>query len=63
MQSIRFIYWQEDDVWLGYLDEYPDYWTQGSSLDDLKEHLKDVYSDIHSGQIPGIRRADEIVLP
>lgn len=63
MQSIRFIYWQEDDAWLGYLDEYPDYWTQGSSLDDLKEHLKDVYNDIQSGQIPGIRRADELVLP
>ncbi len=58
MQSARYIYWQEDDAWLGYFEEYPDYWTQGASLDDLKEHLKDLSSDLQSGQIPGICRAD-----
>jgi hypothetical protein len=63
MQSARYIYWQQDDAWLGYFEEYPDYWTQGASLDDLKEHLKDLYSDLQSGQIPGIRRSDELVLP
>ena len=63
MQSARYIYWQQDDAWLGYFEEYPDYWTQGASLDDLKEHLKDLYNDLQSGQIPGIRRADELVLP
>lgn len=25
--------------WLGYLDEYLDYMTQGESLEDLREHL------------------------
>ena len=33
--SVRYIYWQEDDAWLGYLEEFPDYWTQGESLPDL----------------------------
>jgi predicted RNase H-like HicB family nuclease len=36
--KIKFIYWQEDDMWLGYLQDYPDYWTQGTSLGDLQEH-------------------------
>jgi predicted RNase H-like HicB family nuclease len=63
MQTVRFIHWQEDDAWIGYLEDYPDYWTQGLSLDDLKEHLKDLYQDLSGGHISGIRKADELVLP
>jgi predicted RNase H-like HicB family nuclease len=63
MQTIPIVHWQEDDAWLGYLQEYPDYWTQGDSLEDLKAHLKDLYDDITSGQIPGIRKVDQLVLP
>jgi predicted RNase H-like HicB family nuclease len=36
MQRINIIYWQEEDGWLGYLPEYPDYWTQGDTLEDLR---------------------------
>jgi len=46
MQSVRFICWQEDDAWLGYLVEHPDYWTQGETLEDLKEHLKDLHQNL-----------------
>jgi predicted RNase H-like HicB family nuclease len=54
MQSVKFVYWEEDGGWLGYLQDYPDYWTQGESMDDLKEHLEDLHREITSGQIPGI---------
>jgi hypothetical protein len=40
MQTVKFIYWQEDDAWLDYLQDYPDYWTQGETLNDLKDHLQ-----------------------
>ena len=46
--TIRYVYWQEDDMWLGYLEKFPDYWTQGESLDDFQEHLKDLYKDLTS---------------
>jgi hypothetical protein len=42
---------------------YSDYWTQGETLDDLKEHLKDLYQDISGGQIPGIRKVEDLVAP
>jgi predicted RNase H-like HicB family nuclease len=29
-------------MWLGYLKEYPDYMTQGETLEELKENLKDI---------------------
>jgi predicted RNase H-like HicB family nuclease len=46
MQTVKIVVWEEDGGWLGYLQDYPDYWTQGETLDDLKEHLKDLYHDV-----------------
>ena len=46
MATTKMVYWQEDECWLGYLEEFPDYWTQGETLDDLKQHLRDVYADL-----------------
>ena len=60
MQRINIVYWQEEGGWLGYLQEYPDYWTQGETLEDLKEHLRDLYKDVLSGEIPGIRKVGEL---
>lgn len=60
MRSIGFTFWQDGDVWLGYLDNYPDYMTQGASVEDLKEHLLDLYSDLTSGAIPSVRQHAEL---
>lgn len=51
MQTVKYVYWQQDDAWLGYLQDYPDYWTQGETLDDLIEHLKDLLADLDGGKI------------
>ncbi|PKL39277.1 MAG: hypothetical protein CVV41_21740 [Candidatus Riflebacteria bacterium HGW-Riflebacteria-1] len=56
----QFIYWQDEGFWIGYLSDYPDYRTQGETLDELKENLKDLYKDLSSGSIPSIRRIDEL---
>jgi predicted RNase H-like HicB family nuclease len=63
MRTAKYIYWEEGDAWLGYLEDYPDYWTQGDSLDDLVEHLKDLFGDLTGGQIPGARKVGELVIP
>ena len=57
-----FTYWHDEGVWLGYLDQYPDYMTQGTSLEDLKEHLADLYKDLSSGAIAGVRQHAELEL-
>ena len=62
MASIGFTYWQDEEMWLGYLDEYPDYMTQGTSLDDLKEHLLDQYNDLSPGVIPNVRHHSKLKL-
>ena len=66
MQAVaktKYKYWQEGDYWLGYLEEFPDYMTQGITLENLKENLADLYIDLTNGTIPSIRRVDELDVP
>jgi predicted RNase H-like HicB family nuclease len=56
----KYIYWQEGDIWLGHLEEFPDYITQGETLEDLQENLKDIYAELTSGRIQGVRRMAEL---
>jgi len=60
MIKTKYIFWQDDDMWLGYLKEFPDYMTQGEALDELKDNLKDVYKELTSENIPCVRRIDEL---
>lgn len=46
MKTVRCIYWQDDDMWLGYIEEFPDYMTQGETLNELQENLKDIFDDL-----------------
>jgi len=59
-RTVKYVYWQEDEAWLGYLAEYPDYMTQGESLSELQENLKDIHSDITQGHVPGVRKLAEL---
>jgi hypothetical protein len=60
MERKKFVYWQDDDLWIGYLAEYPDYMTQGKTLDELEENLKDIYNELNSGNIPCVRKVAEL---
>lgn len=52
MKRKKYVYWQDGNMWLGYFEEYPDYKTQGKSLEELKENLKDIYQELTSGTVP-----------
>ena len=62
MEVVKIVVWQEEDSWLGYLQEFPDYWAQGESRDDLKDHLRELQRELCSGEIPGIRRLEDLVV-
>jgi predicted RNase H-like HicB family nuclease len=62
MQVVKIVVWQEDDAWIGYLQEYPDYWTQGETPEDLREHLKDLHANLSAGLIPGARHIEDLVV-
>ena len=62
MKNTGFTYWQDGNDWIGFLDEFPDYQTQGTSLEDLKEHLADLHKELTSGAIPNVRRHAQLEL-
>lgn len=60
MDKTKFTYWQDGDMWLGYLEDYPDYMTQGETLTELEENLKDIFKELTSGNIPQVRKVAEL---
>ena len=61
MKKLKFTYWKDGDFFLGHWNDYPDYETQGMSKDDLISNLKELLKDIESGEIPYIRKVEELV--
>jgi hypothetical protein len=62
MRTIKFTFWRDDEFYIGFLNEYPDYQTQAYSREELSENLKDLLTDLESGQVPYIRKVDELLV-
>jgi len=56
MRTTKYTFWQDGEFYLGFLNEYPDYWTQGTSKEDLLENLRDLLTDLESGEVPFVRK-------
>ena len=62
MKTAKFTYWQDGDYFLGFLNEYPDYQTQGMSKEELVGNLRDLLTDLESGQVPFVRKVENLVV-
>jgi len=62
MKTIQYTFWQDGEFFLGYLNDFPEYETQGLSKEELLENLKDLIIDINSGEIPYIRKVEEMAI-
>jgi predicted RNase H-like HicB family nuclease len=60
MNTTKYVCWQDETTWLGYLQEYPDYRTQGETKEELQENLKDIYKELTSGNIPSVRKVERL---
>jgi predicted RNase H-like HicB family nuclease len=62
MNKKKITYWQDGEFWLGYINDYPEYVTQGLSFDELIDNLKDIFHDITNEKIPGRRKSMQLEL-
>jgi hypothetical protein len=46
MHSTKYILWEEQGQWYGYLQDYPDYMAYGKSFEDLQFKLRDLQRDL-----------------
>jgi predicted RNase H-like HicB family nuclease len=60
MESLKYVHWQDEEFFLGHFVDYPDYLTQGKSLEELRESLESLYKDLISKEIPYIKKVDEL---
>jgi hypothetical protein len=56
----KFIYYQEDEMFIGWMEEYPDYKTQGGTLQELVDNLLDIYNELTGGNIPNVLHVGEL---
>lgn len=53
--KISIVYKEEDGWYTGHIQEYPDYESQGKTLDELKKNLIEIYNDIKKGLVPDVK--------
>ena len=56
------IYWKGDKYWLGKLLEHPEIMTQGETIEELEENLKDAYLLMTMDDVPNEYQIKEIII-
>jgi predicted RNase H-like HicB family nuclease len=46
MRDVEYTCWRDGDTFLGFLNDHPDYWTQGDTKPELIENLKGLWEDV-----------------
>ncbi len=60
--KMTLVYWQSDRFWLGKLLEHPEIMTQGESLEELEENIKDAYLLMAMDEVPQEYQVKEILI-
>lgn len=60
--KMSMIYWKGDKFWVGKLLEHPEIMTQGESLKELEENLKDAYILMTMDDVPKQHEVKELAL-
>jgi predicted RNase H-like HicB family nuclease len=60
--KINMIYWNNDKFWVGKLLERPDIMTQGETLEELEENMKDAYLLMTMDEVPANHQVKELAL-
>ena len=62
MTKLTMVYWKSKKFWLGKLVEYPEITTQGRTIAELEENLKDAYRMMVLADVPTKHQVKEVVV-
>lgn len=62
IQSVNMIYWKSDSLWLGKILEHPEIMTQGETLQELEENLRDAYRMMVLEDLPNDYQVKTLVI-
>ena len=60
--KLKMIYWKGENFWVGKLVEYPDIMTQGKTLEELEENMKDAYILMTMDNVPAEHKVKELTV-
>jgi predicted RNase H-like HicB family nuclease len=60
--KMTMIYWKGEKYWLGKLLEHPEIMTQGETLGELEENIKDAYLLMAMDEVPEEHKTKEIAI-
>jgi len=60
--KMTMIYWKGEKYWLGKLLEHPEIMTQGETLGELEENIKDAYLLMAMDEVPKEHKMKEIAI-
>jgi predicted RNase H-like HicB family nuclease len=56
------VYWQGEHFWLGKILEHPEIMSQGETLEELEENLKDAYRLLVLEDVPADAQVKDLAL-
>ncbi len=59
---LKMVYWKGERFWLGKLLEHPEIMTQGETIEELEENLKNAYRGMVLDDIPETYQTKEITI-
>ena len=60
--KLQMIYWKGSKFWVGKLLEHPEIMTQGETLEELEENMKDAYILMALEDVPDAHEVKELAL-
>ena len=58
--KIKIVYWKGENFWLGKILEHPEIMSQGETVEELEENLKDAYKLMLMDDVPSDYQLKEI---
>jgi predicted RNase H-like HicB family nuclease len=62
MITVTMVYWKGEQCWLGRLLEHPGVMTQGETVEELEEHLRDAFRLLVLDDLPAEARVKALVI-
>jgi predicted RNase H-like HicB family nuclease len=60
--KMTMVYWKSEKYWLGKLLDHPEIMTQGETLEELEENIKEAYLLMAMDEVPEEYQLKEIVI-
>jgi predicted RNase H-like HicB family nuclease len=58
--KIKMVYWKGDKFWLGKILEHPEIMSQGETIEELEDNLKEAYKLMLMDDVPSNYQLKEI---